>query len=162
MDPTSSPDNTRPPRGLSRFWPVHRDGEDPAAEAERGELPVALPGETEMVALGSRRGSDQAAGGVFPLDGPLDGPVGGPAGGSVEAGPIPPGGVVHGTPVPAFPGTPLTAAPFASAARGPAGGPGGGPDGTQPNGPVPKASAAHGPAGDPEGSPSNGPVPGGP
>ena len=92
MEPTSNPDNSRPPRGLSRFWPVHRDGDDPAAEAERPDVPVARPGETQMVALGSRRAPEPAA----------------PIGGLAPGGAFPPG-LVHGTPVPApptFPSTP--------------------------------------------------------
>src|SRR5689334_10307036 len=109
MEPTSSPDNARPPRGLSRFWPVHREDEDPSAEAGQPEMTIAHPGETQMVALGSRR-----------LPDPATAAGGGPA-------PITP---VHGTPVPAkpsFPGTPGVA--FASASRGP----GGGPDGHEPS-----------------------------
>ncbi|WP_433829418.1 hypothetical protein ACQP2E_08085 [Actinoplanes sp. CA-015351] len=51
MDPTSSPDNTRPSPGLARFWQVRPDpdGPAPASPAEHaGQNP-------EVVALGSRR-----------------------------------------------------------------------------------------------------------
>ncbi|WP_220091302.1 hypothetical protein [Actinoplanes lutulentus] len=51
MDPTSSPDNTRPSPGLARFWQVRPDpdGPAPASPADNaGQNP-------EMVALGSRR-----------------------------------------------------------------------------------------------------------
>ncbi|MEU4561452.1 hypothetical protein AB0F72_23970 [Actinoplanes sp. NPDC023936] len=49
MDPTSSPDNTRPAPGLARFWQVRPDADGPA--------PAAYPAgeDAEMVALGSRR-----------------------------------------------------------------------------------------------------------
>src|SRR4051812_19301149 len=99
MEPTSSPDNNRTSRGLSRFWPVHREAEDEAATPDSTESSVARTGEielgeTQMVALGSRRATDPGTpihGGVFP------------------AGPFSGG-----------PGTPHS--PYASAARGPAGG----------------------------------------
>ena len=110
MEPTSNPDNTRSPRGLSRFWPVHREDEDPSAEAGPHEMTIARPGEPQMVALGSRLLPDP---GTTPEGGPLA---------------VTP---VHGTPVPAFPGTPGVA--FASASRGPSG-PGGGPDRPTANG----------------------------
>ena len=135
MEPTSSPDNARSPRGLSRFWPVHREDEDPSAEAGPHEMTIARPGETQMVALGSRRVPDPTT--------------------AADGGPIPitP---VHGTPVPAnpfFPGTPGVA--FASASRGPVGGP----DGPTPNrpgsSPTPGGSGG-GPGGGP-GGPGSGP-----
>ncbi|MEU8243671.1 hypothetical protein AB0C07_35920 [Actinoplanes missouriensis] len=52
MDPTSSPDNTRPSPGLARFWQVRPDADGPA--------PAAYPAgeDAEMVALGSRRGPE--------------------------------------------------------------------------------------------------------
>src|SRR3954467_9409989 len=55
MEPTSSPDNARPARGLARFWPVHRDTDGEGATLHSSDLSAALSGETEMVALGSRR-----------------------------------------------------------------------------------------------------------
>ena len=63
MEPTSSPDNARPQRGLSRFWPVHREADDDAGVTDPAEHGVARPDEsstteTEMVALGSRRAAD--------------------------------------------------------------------------------------------------------
>ncbi|XVV14658.1 hypothetical protein ACQP2X_10080 [Actinoplanes sp. CA-131856] len=58
MEPTSSPDNARSNRGLARFWPVHREGEDEATTPDAAESPATHSGETEMVALGSRRQSE--------------------------------------------------------------------------------------------------------
>jgi hypothetical protein len=58
MEPTSNPDNARPPRGLARFWPVHREGEDEGATPDTPPMSGTLSGETEMVALGSRRSID--------------------------------------------------------------------------------------------------------
>src|SRR5882724_7580366 len=51
MEPTSSPDNARPARGLARFWPVHRETGD---ETDSPQDADALPGDTQVVALGSR------------------------------------------------------------------------------------------------------------
>src|SRR5690348_581341 len=70
MEPTSNPDNTRSPRGLSRFWPGHREGEDPSAAPGTHEMTIAHPGEPQMVALGSRRLPDPgtlAEGGPVPV-----------------------------------------------------------------------------------------------
>ncbi|BBH66990.1 hypothetical protein ACTI_36750 [Actinoplanes sp. OR16] len=47
MEPTSSPDNTRPSPGLARFWQVRPDADPPSGD------------DAEMVALGSRRKPDQ-------------------------------------------------------------------------------------------------------
>ncbi|MFF5083076.1 hypothetical protein ACFY36_39040 [Actinoplanes sp. NPDC000266] len=58
MEPTSSPDNARSNRGLARFWPVHREGEDEATTPDSAESPATLSSETEMVPLGSRRQSE--------------------------------------------------------------------------------------------------------
>ncbi|GAA0518525.1 hypothetical protein Ade02nite_78090 [Paractinoplanes deccanensis] len=62
MEPTSSPDNARSNRGLARFWPVHREGEDEATAPDSTEMPATRSGETasetEMVALGSRRATE--------------------------------------------------------------------------------------------------------
>ncbi|MET0418216.1 MAG: hypothetical protein ABW022_19560, partial [Actinoplanes sp.] len=55
MEPTSSPDNDRPPRGLARFWPVQRDTDDETAADESATETVARTSETQMVALGSRQ-----------------------------------------------------------------------------------------------------------
>jgi hypothetical protein len=88
MEPTSSPDNGRQSRGLARFWPVHglpaptqrqsgEDGEDASEDVhEAGEQPAdestpaagpfgptVLTGDTQMVALGSRRTPEVANGG---------------------------------------------------------------------------------------------------
>ncbi|MBU2665733.1 hypothetical protein KOI35_19675 [Actinoplanes bogorensis] len=61
MEPTSNPDNARSTRGLARFWPVHRDGEDEVATPDSSAMSGTLSGETEMVALGSRRVPEGAA-----------------------------------------------------------------------------------------------------
>src|SRR4051794_41109653 len=74
MEPTSSPDNNRSSRGLSRFWPVHRDAGDPADTAEQPEISVARPGETQMVALGSRRADLSRPGATDPFGPPTGGP----------------------------------------------------------------------------------------
>jgi hypothetical protein len=80
MEPTSSPDNARPQRGLARFWPVHREGEDEQGAAGSSEAAVPRPSETEMVALGSRRGAEPAEPGLPPAAfGPMTPSAPGPA-----------------------------------------------------------------------------------
>jgi hypothetical protein len=144
MEPQSSPDNNRTPRGLSRFWPVHREAGDPADTAEHPEISVVLPGEPQMVALGSRRTDQIEPGTSDPLAPP-----------------------VHGSPVPL--GGFAPPAPFASARP-----PTGGPDGANPSsgpgmgGPLPLGGGPAGgqgknPGGGTGGSApaDNGPRPGG-
>ncbi|MEV4348961.1 hypothetical protein AB0J83_31275 [Actinoplanes sp. NPDC049596] len=70
MEPTSSPDNARTNRGLARFWPVHREGEDEATAAEPAEPAATLSSETEMVALGSRRAPEMPGSPVASADTP--------------------------------------------------------------------------------------------
>jgi hypothetical protein len=125
MEPTSSPDNNRSPRGLSRFWPVHRDAGDPADTAEHPEISVALPGEPQMVALGSRRTEFELGRDPF----------------APPAANAP----VHGNPIPLAPGQHggiVPVAPFASA-RPPAGGPSsGGPSADGPSAGGPSADGS--------------------
>ena len=73
MEPQSSPDNNRTPRGLSRFWPGNREAGDPADTAEQPEIPVARPGEPQMVALGSRRADLEQPGADDPFAPPVHG-----------------------------------------------------------------------------------------
>ena len=131
MEPTSNPDNNRSPRGLSRFWPGHREDEESSVEPEY----IALPGETQMVALGSRRGAQAEpilpAAGANPFGPVQAGPIqvspvsSGPAlSGPALSGPALSGPVQVGGATSAFPRIQANGngAPFASAARGPAGG----------------------------------------
>jgi hypothetical protein len=126
MEPTSSPDNTRSNRGLARFWPVHREGEDEATESDSTELPATLSSETEMVALGSRRASELSGPPGSPVASatPAPGPEGKPAEGpkpplsspsSPSRGPLPPAG--SGLPVPSARPEPAPAAHHGPANR---------------------------------------------
>ena len=120
MDPTSSPDNARPSRGLARFWPVLRDEDDETRGDETPAEPVARSSETQMVALGSRQagsfelGPDTPAGfGQRPAGSPIV-PVASAANpGRGPDNPQPPREQPPGRPSPAG-GSGLTGGPAAS------------------------------------------------
>ncbi|MBM2615316.1 hypothetical protein JIG36_07035 [Actinoplanes sp. LDG1-06] len=188
MEPTSNPDNARSTRGLARFWPANRETEGEAGAPDSPGMSGTLSGETEMVALGSRRTPDSTANegavsgppyvGQFsgpPDIGPASAPPhvapssGTPYGGSAPFGPSYAG---PAGPSPAFgpsqPGRPVSGMPLGRSAE-----PGrpsylgqtgsdphlGRPAGQSPMAPMPLAQPGLGRAGDPM-APSASAVPG--
>ena len=116
MEPTSNPDNARSTHGLARFWSVHHDEEDGTATPDLSPMSDTLSGDTEVVALGSRRLPESAA---------VQIPVSGPPGlGQSAAGAVSLGGPGGARP------------PSAAAAPGPAGHPSDGPRPTGVPGPT--------------------------